>query len=584
MSAWSDEVNGNASSVGVPANTRLAEETNLQAPEVWRRRARELRKHGNELEAEAAELRAIEASIYDPVLQKAAFALFENQLSKAEPVLRERLKQNPFDVAAIRMLAEVAGKIGRYRDAEMLLRRALELAPAFAPARANLATALHRQGRTADALAELDRLEAQAPGAAAHANLRAAVLSRAGAFDEAIALYEDVLASTPAHPKIWMSYGHALKTVGRQGDSVVAYRRAAELRPAFGEAWWSLANLKTVPLGEADITTLRVALADESASDDDRFHLHFALAKALDDQGEPAAAFDHYAQANCLRRVLLPYSAAETTERVDHQIALFTEEFIAGRAGTGCPAPDPIFIVGLPRAGSTLIEQILASHSLVEGTAELPDIPQIVSDLGRRGGYPEVVSTLTGEDLAALGHRYLDGAATQRREDKPYFIDKLPNNWLHAGLIRLILPNAKIVDARRHPLDCGWSNFRQHFARGQAFSYDLADIGAYYADYARWLAHFDRIAPGAVHRVFHEALLDDPEAEVRALLTALGLPFEENCLRFYENRRAVRTASSEQVRRPLNREGVGQWRAVSDRLSPLREALGSALKDYPYPS
>ncbi|MFC4294193.1 sulfotransferase [Novosphingobium tardum] len=555
----------------------------IDAPKAWRRRARLLRERGDTQGGRAAELRAIEASTGDPLLQSAAMALVENRLSAAEPLLRSRLKEDPFDVAAIRMLAEVAGRIGRYRDAEALLRRALELAPAFAPARANLATALHRQGRTTEALAELDRLEADMPGSTAHANLRAAVLSRAGAFEEAILLYEDVLARAQAHPKIWMSYGHALKTVGRQDESIAAYRRAVALMPSFGEAWWSLANLKTVRLGRDDVAAMQAALDALSTSADDRFHLNFALAKALDDQGAHAESFDHYAQANRLRRELLPYSAAVTTGLVDSLIATFTPQFFAEREGHGCPASDPIFIVGLPRSGSTLIEQILATHSEIEGTAELPDMPQLVAELGKRCGYPEGLGLLSSEELRDLGLRYLEGAATQRRDGKPRFVDKLPNNWQHIGLIRLIVPNARIIDARRHPLDCGWSNFRQHFARGQAFSYDLSDIGAYYADYVRWMAHLDQAMPGAVHRVYHEALLDDPEGQVRSLLAALDLPFEDACLRFHENPRAVRTASSEQVRRPLNRDGVGQWRPVADRLGPLKVALGTALTDYPYP-
>ena len=538
-----------------------------------------MRAKGQSVLAEAAELRAIEESVTDPVLQRAALALVDNNIPEAEHLLRQRLKDDPFDVAAIRMLAEVAGRLGRYRDAETLLRRGLELAPAFEPARANLATALHRQGKTVEALTELDRMR---PGPSAHANLRAAVLSRIGAFEEAIALYEAVLARVGDHPKIWMSYGHALKTVGRQDDSVAAYRRAAELRPAFGEAWWSLANLKTVRLEGDDIEAMKTALNAPSTEGEDRFHLHFALAKALTDQGNHQEAFKHYAEGNQLRRERLPYRATETTAQVDRMIAIFAPATLHARVSVGCPSAEPIFIVGLPRSGSTLLEQILSSHSMVEGTAELPDIPQIVAEIGKRGAYPETLLDLPVDQLSALGETYLEGAAAQRREDKPRFIDKLPNNWAHIGLIHLILPNAKIVDARRHPLDCGWSNFRQHFARGQAFSYDLADIGAYYADYVRWMEHVDRVLPGKVHRVFHEALLDEPEAQVRALLDALDLPFEDACMRFHENRRAVRTASSEQVRRPLSREGVGQWRPVADRLDPLIEGLGDALSAYPY--
>jgi tetratricopeptide (TPR) repeat protein len=551
--------------------------------EAHRLAGRALRALKRDAEAEEAELAAIAAAAHDADLQQAAIALLDNRLDEAEPVLRNRLRENPFDVAAIRMLAELAGRLGRNGDAEKLLRRALELAPAFTAARANLATVLHRQNRTNDALAELDRLRRDDPDNPGHANLRAAVLGRVGEFDEAITLYEQVLAKADRQPKIWMSYGHALKTVGRRDDSVAAYRRAAAIRPSFGEAWWSIANLKTERLDSADIAAMQRGLEDPAASPDDLLHLHFALGKAMDDSARPADAFDHYLVANQLRRDMLPYDADETTRMVDIAIALFDADFIAARADTGCDAPDPVFIVGLPRSGSTLIEQILSSHSRVEGTMELPDIPALAADLGRSGPYVDALAALDRDAIAGLGEAYIRRTRVQRREGKPRFIDKLPNNWLYVGFIRLILPNAHIIDARRHPLDCGYSNFRQHFARGQAFSYDLGDIGRYYADYVRLMAHFDRVMPGRVHRVIHEHLLDDPEAQVRALLAALDLPFEEGCLRFHENRRPVRTASSEQVRRPINRDGEGLWLPVADRLEPLRAALGNVLDTYPDP-
>ncbi|CCA90659.1 sulfotransferase [Novosphingobium sp. PP1Y] len=552
---------------------------NSDDAEAHRLAARALRALGHDERASFEELAAIDAATLDPVLIQAGHAMVQNRLEQAEPLLRGRLRENPFDVAAIRMLAEVAGRIGRYQDAEKLLRRALELAPAFVAARTNLAMALYRQNKTVEALAELDRLTDEGPG---NGVLRAAVVGRLGEFAEAISLYESVLArpGSERQPRIWTSYGHALKTVGRQADAVTAYRRALNLRPAFGEAWWSIANLKTVRLEEADIAAIQTGLAEPSANAEDRYHLHFALAKALEDAGRPEQGFDHYLTANALRRKQLPYSAERTRSAVDRTIALFDAPFLAQRKGMGCPAPDPVFVLGLPRAGSTLIEQILSCHSMVEGTMELPDILSLVSQLGKEGSYPEVISDLGPERLHDLGESYLERTRIHRREGKLLFIDKTPNNWLHAGLIHLILPNARIVDARRHPLDCGYSNFRQHFATGQAFSYDLADIGHYYADYVRLMRHFDTVLPGRTVRVIHEDLLDDPEAATRSLLDALNLPFEDACLRFFENDRAVRTASSEQVRRPINRDGAGLWRAVEDRLAPLREALGTTLDDY----
>ena len=559
----------------------VAHYINAQTPtnaEAYRLAGRAYRYLGQANHAERAEMLAIRASACDPELQEAARALFENRLEFAEPILRERLKTDPTDVAAIRMLAELAGRIARYADAEKLLRRALDLAPGFNAARSNLATVLHRQNRTEEALAELDTLLAGDPENPAYGNLRAAALGRIGEFDEAIACYESVLRQRPDQPKVWMSYGHVLKTVGRQEDSISAYRRAIALQPGLGEAWWSLANLKTVKLDHADITTMQTALAGGRLSVDDRFHLDFALGKAHDDAANPAGAIGHYRAANDLRRSQLDYDSADTTRQVDRAILLHTPEFLAARAGHGNPAPDPIFIVGLPRSGSTLIEQILASHSMVEGTMELPDIPILAAEAGNSEG--GLAKAHAGQ-LHAFGGDYLERTQIQRKAAKPYFIDKLPNNWLHIGFIHLILPNAKIIDARRHPLDCCFSNFRQHFARGQGFSYSLADVARYYRDYVRLMSHFDAILPGRVHRIFHERLIDDPRGEIELLLGALGLPFEEACLDFHSNKRAVRTASSEQVRRPINREGIGQWRAYKEWLGPLRDALRPVLDDYP---
>ena len=519
---------------------------------------------------------------YHPRLIKAALALRQNALHEAEPLLKQHLREDPFDVYAIRMLAELAGRIGRMRDAENLLRRALELAPGFTAARSNLALLLHRANRPEEALGELEQVRSEDPDDPGHATLHAAVAGRIGAFDEAIALYETSLARPNAPAPIWLSYGHTLKTVGRSDDGVAAYRQALALRPSFGEAWWSIANLKNVKLDEHDRAAMLAALEQGGISDEDRFHLHFALGKSLDDARQGEAAFDHYLEANRLRRACLPYDAAETTRAVDRIIARCDGAFFAARAGQGCAASDPVFILGMPRAGSTLIEQILSCHSQVEGTMELPDIPAMVGKLGRHpAGWVEALGELDAEGLRALGESYLQTTRIQRREGKPLFIDKLPNNWLFTGLIHLILPNARIIDARRHPLDCGYSNFRQHYARGQAFAYDLADIGHYYADYVRLMDHFDKVLPGRVTRVIHEELLDDPEGEIRRLIERLSLPFEEQCLDFANSGRAVRTASSEQVRKPINRSGEGQWRPVEARLGPLIGALGLVLDSYP---
>jgi tetratricopeptide (TPR) repeat protein len=517
----------------------------------------------------------------NPVLLEAAVALNENRLHDAEPLLRQHLKADPFDVAAIRMMAELAGRIGRLKDAEALLRRAVELAPNFIPARSNLAIVLYRQNRADEAISELEALSTLDPDDVTHDSLKAAAKGRLGDYEEAIELYGSVLERFPGQPKIWMSYGHLLKTVGQQAESVAAYRRALDISPGLGEVWWSLANLKTVRFEDADIALMEAGLTRTDISSEDRFHLHFALGKALEDRKEAAASFHHYDEGNRLRAAELESHERNVTRHVEAAKALFTPEFFAQRAGQGCDAADPVFIIGLPRAGSTLLEQILSSHSLVEGTMELPDIPHIAGQLGSIDHWPEKLANASPDDLKRMGETFLERTRIQRKSGKPFFIDKLPNNWLHVGLIHLILPNAKIIDARRHPMACCFSNFKQHFARGQGFTYSQSDIGHYYADYVDYMAHIDRVLPGRVVRMFHEDMVDDSEREIRRLLDALGLPFEESCLRFWENDRAVRTASSEQVRRPIFKEGTEQWLMFEPYLDPLKAALGPVLSHYP---
>ena len=515
---------------------------------------------------------------WPPHLIDAALALADNKLSVAEPLLRQHLKADPFDVQAIRMLAELAGRIGRYKDAEALLSRAVELKPDFTAARANLAIALYRQNKSVEAIAELDRVLAEDPGNLGHANLKAAALGRIGRFDEAISLYEGVLKQAPTQPKVWTSLGHILKTVGRQAEGIAAYRQAIAIMPELGDAWWSLANLKTVRFDEADIAAMQAALAREDISDEDRFHLDFALGKAFEDRKQAAPAFDHYVAGNRLRRTKIVYEPGETDTFVAESIALCTPEFFARRAGAGCSAPDPIFVIGMPRSGSTLVEQILSSHPLVEGTSELPDIPAIVR---RISDYPRGMEALSPAELRTLGEEYLARAAVQRQSGRPFFIDKLTNNWAHVPFIHLILPRAKIIDARRHPLGCCFSNFKQHFARGQAFSYALDDMGRYYRDYVRLMAHVDTVLPGLVHRVIYERMVDDTEAEVRALLAACGLAFDPAWLEFHKTERAVRTASSEQVRQPIYRDGTESWQPFEAWLDPLKAALGDVVDAYP---
>ncbi len=523
----------------------------------------------------------------DPKLMIPALALSENRIPEAETLLREHLRHYPTDVAAIRMLAEVAARIGRIADSETLLARCLQLAPGFTVARQNYAMMLHRANKPEPALRETQALLADDPTNPGLRNLKAAILGRIGEFEKSIAQYRAVLADYPQQPRIWMSLGHALKTAGQNAASIDAYRRCIELTPRFGEVWWSLANLKTYRFSSDDIATMRVQLERADLTNDDRYHFDFALAKALEDAGVYPESFEHYRRGNALRRKLIRYDADDNEAHVARSKKLFTREFFAAHAGKGCAAPDPIFVVGLPRAGSTLVEQILATHSQVEGTQELPDVTMIARIIGRRttraqgSAYPRALDKLSADELRAFGEQYLAQTRIQRKTDRPFFIDKMPNNFAHVGLIHLMLPNAKIVDARRHPLGCCFSCFKQHFARGQNFTYDLAELGRYYRNYIELMGHFDTVLPGRVHRVLYENVVEDTEAEVRRLLEYCGLPFEEGVLRFHENQRAVRTASSEQVRRPIFRDGIDQWRHFEPWLDPLKKALGDVATLYP---
>lgn len=553
--------------------------------DAQRRLAQVLRRLGDQEAAAEADRAAIRAAAHEPDMVAIAVAMLDNDLPQAEARLRQRLRERPTDAAAIRLMAELAARIGRLGDSEKLLRRALELAPGFLAARANLATVLNRQHRYAEAIAELDRLAAAGDDFDIR-NLRAAVLGRTGEYEEAARLYAEMAEAFPRHAKIWMSYGHVLKTIGRQDEAVAAYRKAIDCQADLGEVWWSLANLKTVTFSDDDIVAMEAALAcDPPPAEEDRLHLHFALGKAYADRDAPAPSFEHYQAGNALRSAQMGYDPAMLSAQVDKVIATLTPSFVAERKDAGDPAPDPIFILGLPRAGSTLIEQILASHSAIEGTMELPDIPAIAMRearalVGDPSDWPSALSAMDHARLAELGVEFLERTRIQRKTDKPFYIDKLPNNWAYAGFIHLILPDAKIIDARRDPIDCCFSNYRQHFAKGQGFAYDLEHIGRYYADYVRAMDHYDAAMPGMIYRVIHEDLLDDPEGEVRRLLAYLGLPFEEACMAFHLNRRAVRTASSEQVRRPINRDGQGQWRPYEQWLGPLIAALGDLPNTY----
>ena len=482
--------------------------------------------------------------------------------------------------------AEAALRAGNFAEGAALLQRCLAQAPQFRQARQQLAMLLLQQlGDPAGALAQIEFLRSDEPNNAAYLAFQASALGLTGDYQAALAAHEAALRLSPGDARALLRYGHALKTAGRTGDAVAAYRKSLALQPS-GEAWWSLADLKTVPFSSGDRDAMRSLLQQANLPPPERAALHFALGKALEDQGAFEAAFRQYDQGNAIKHAMLVYDARENAAFVARAAALFTPEFFAQRAGSGDGAPDPIFVVGLPRSGSTLVEQILASHSAIEGTMELSDLAAVARRTLGNGppdftAYPAVLAGLDGDALRALGAEYIARTRVYRHAGRPLFIDKMPNNFVHTGLIHLILPNAKIIDVRRHPLACCVSAFKQNFAEGQTFSYDLADLGRYYAEYVRLMAQVDAVLPGRVHRVFYEDLVAAPEREVRRLLDYCGVPFEDRALRFHENRRAVRTASSEQVRRPIFREGLDNWRPFEPWLGPLKAALGPVLGTYP---
>jgi len=400
-------------------------------------------------------------------------------------------------------------------------------------------------------------------------------------------MYAQLLDEYPANAKIWLSYGHVLKTEGRQEECIEAYRNSIERNPSFGEAYWSLANLKTFRFSKKDMTAMNLQVQKDTLTQEDRIQFEFALGKAAEDTADYELSFEHYDQGNSLHREGIRYDADGNTARIDRLKRKFTPEFLKDRTGSGHDTAAPIFIVGMPRSGSTLLEQILASHSLVEGTTELPDIISMALEMSAQGDandnaqYSNVLATKSHDELRELGAQYLERTRVHRKTDSPFFIDKMPNNFLHIGMIHLILPNAKIIDARRHPMGCCLSNFKQYYARGQNFSYSLSDIGRFYHDYVELMAHFDTVLPGRIHRVIYEQTVEDTEAQVRKLLAYCQLDFEPACLRFFETQRGVRTASSEQVRQPIYRQGMEQWSNYEPWLNPLKDSLGLVLDSYP---
>ena len=511
----------------------------------------------------------------DPLLTKVLDLMQAGRLGAAEGICREYLKRRPHDVDAIRLLAEIGITLGMLDEAIVLLERCLALAPNFTIAQANYATALARRQRFDEALDRTGRLQTEQPDNLSHKVQHASILAMAGRFEQAHEKFEEVLTFIPDNARILTSYGHSLRYGGRGEDAAAAYQRAIAAEPDAGEAYWSLANLKTFKFADAELDGMRQRYAAMEKLSADRYHLAFALGKALEDKGDFAESFAAYADGNTIKNTFSSYTTERTSGEVDSMIEHCADGFLEPGGHT---SNEPIFILGLPRAGSTLLEQILASHSAVEATAELPLISQIAGELGggrRRSEqnlYPQCLTSMSQDQRESLGQRYLDGASTYRT-DKPFFIDKMPNNWVHIGLIKTILPNATIIDARRHPMAACFANFKQLFARGQEFTYGLEEIGHYYADYMRLMDHWHSVLPHGLMTVQYETVVEDLETQVRVLLDHCNLPFEEQCLRYYEKDRAVRTASSEQVRQPIYRDALSVWQRYEAHLDPLKAVL-----------
>ena len=528
-----------------------------------------------------------------PEVVRAGSLFSDGDLSAAEDILRAFLLKSGDDVEALRLLARIQHKRDVLDDAESLLEAALKLAPNYLAARLDHVRVLIDGQKYLRAREEMETLLKLEPGNVSYGSLYAAACVGLGEHQPAITLYRKLLAASSGSAELHVSLGNSLKAVGRQKEAAECYKMAAIARPSFGDAWWSLANLKTYRFSEDEIAHMRAEETAPAVDPVDHYHLCFALGKAFEDRNEYAESWQFYERGNALKRTESLYRPDISETNTRKQIEVCTAQFFAARASAGVPDPDPIFIVGLPRSGSTLIEQILASHSQVEGTQELSEIQRIVLEMQAKpaglgdprlrtvkdNSYPGALTELTPEDFRRLGGRYIADTRAYRKH-KPFFIDKMPNNFRHIGLIHLMMPNAKIIDARREPMACCFSNLKQLFTRGQEFTYSIEDIARYYRTYLELMRHWDAVLPGRILRVWYEDVVEDLEGNVRRILEFCGLEFEPACVEFYKTERSISTASSEQVRQPIFRDGLFQWRNYERWLGPLKDSLGDGLIRY----
>ena len=515
-------------------------------------------------------------------IRTAASMYCDGEIHQAEQLVRQYLLTHGDHIEAMRLLAEIGVKLDVLDDAELLLAGVLELAPDYHAARYEYAVVLLKRHKHVQALAQVDRLLKTDPNNPVYRTMRATVCAGFGDIERALPLYRELVAEQPNSGELHLSIAHVLKTAGRAREAIESYRAATTVRANYGEAYWSLANMKTYRFTDPELARMRADEAAPTIRLDDRYHLCFSLGKALEDRAQFAEAFEYYSRGNALKKSECRYRPEFTERNARLQAQVCTAEFFAARRGYGSDSSAPIFVVGLPRSGSTLVEQILASHTQVEGTMELAEVPRQVQELEGREPemgnprYPAVLADLTAEDCRRMGERYLADSRAYRT-GQPRFIDKMPNNFRHLGLIHLMLPNAKVIDARREPMACCFSNYKQLFASGQQFTYSLEDIARYYRSYVELMAHWDKVLPGKVLRVQHEDLVDDLETHVRRILEFCGLEFEPACVEYHKTQRRIHTASSEQVRQPIYRDGLEQWRNFGAWLGPLDAALGDVL-------
>lgn len=536
---------------------------------------------GNHDQAEAAHQRFLKLSPVAQALAEASKHAREGNTEKAEQVCSEVLKQQPENVDALRLLARIATEDERYVVAEGLLKRIIKISPNHYRSLSELGQFLGERGRFPEAIEMLQRsVELMSSVADTHRML-GDFLSVVGQLNDALGAYDFAIKIDSKNGSALAGRGHMLRIMGRRDDAIAAYERCTLLRPEAGDAWWSLASFKGYDLSNEQVASMEAQLASGVPDPVSTVIFHFALARAHESRGDFEKAWQNYLLGNELKREQVQYDPVRTEILHDSIIELLSTEFIGSKSRTAEPGPTPIFILGLPRSGSTLLEQILASHSQVEGAGELPYIIVMSRALGGPRPddkhYPDTLSDMTPDQLVALGKSYLYNTKIHREQGLPYFTDKLPANFTHVGLIHMVLPNAKIIDARRHPLDTCVANFRQHFAVGKNQSYDLNEFAEYYLEYVRMMNHWDAVLPGLVLKVQYEEVVQDLEGQIRRMLDHCGLPWEDACLKFHENTRPVNTISAEQVREPIYKDSVAFWRNYESHLEEIKEILAPVL-------